>query len=456
MRNSTGTRTLPDCLITLALYALARVVTTVTLTVGFAFSDPVGFGDPHGWKGFFERSTAWDGQYFLEIARQGYPSALPVDDTGAVLQNAWAFLPVFPAVVRAVSTTGADPAVVAVLLATAFGGAASVALMVLVRPHVGRTTALWSSVFFAFGPMSFVLQLAYAESLGLLLAFAALIAMQRRHYWTVLPIVTVLAFTRPGALAIPLALALHAVLRLVQHDPVPVRERVAIVVTGVVTAAAGLAWPVVAALVTGVPDAYLQTELAWWRLHLDVQHFVPLTPWFLQADRVAGALGVVAVLVAVGATGWWLSSRSTLRIGLVPLLGSTSYLLYLFATFLPQQSLPRLLLPAAPLLGAPILHRTALRRGSCSVAACSRSPRRCGCCSSPTIPEPVAQDSASRRRCSATSKSAFGQDRCMSSRARSRSCCTARRAYHLRFAGTTYQGACGVDVRSKAIWYACW
>lgn len=48
MRDSTATRTLPDCLITLALYALARVVTTVTLTVGFAFSDPVGFGDPLG------------------------------------------------------------------------------------------------------------------------------------------------------------------------------------------------------------------------------------------------------------------------------------------------------------------------------------------------------------------------------------------------------------------------
>ena len=126
---------------------------------------------------------------------------------------------------------------------------------------------------------------------------------------------------------------------------------------------AGASVLVVAALVTGVPDAYLQTELAWWRLHLDVHHFAPLTPWFLQADRFAGTLGVVAVLVAVGATGWWLSSRSTRRIGSVPLLGSASYLLSLFATFLPQQSLPRLLLPAAPLLGAPLLHRTALRRG---------------------------------------------------------------------------------------------
>jgi hypothetical protein len=358
----TTTRPLPDWLVLLGLYGIARAVTTATFTVGFASTDPVGFGDPSGWKGFFERSAAWDGQYFLEIARQGYPSTLPTDSAGTVQQNAWAFLPVFPAIVAAVSLTGADPAVVAVLLATTFGGAATVALMVLLRPHVGRSTALWSAVFFAFGPVAFVLQIAYAESLGLLLGFAALIAMQRRRYWTILPIVTVLAFTRPGALAIPLALAVHGVIRLVERDPVPVRERVAIIITGLVTATAGLAWPVVAAVATGVPDAYLQTELAWWRLHLSVDHFAPMTPWFLQAARFAGPIGVVGVFVAVVVVGWWSSSRSTRRIGSVPLLGSVSYLLYLFATFLPQQSTFRLLLPASPLLGIPTLHRTPGRR----------------------------------------------------------------------------------------------
>ena len=35
------------------------------------------------------------------------------------------------------------------------------------------------------------------------------------------------------------------------------------------------------------------------------------------------------------------------------------------------------------------------------------------------------------------------------------SSCTAKRAYHLWFAGTTYQGASGVDVRSKTSRYAC-
>jgi hypothetical protein len=362
MRRSLNTRPLPDWLLVLGFYALARAVSSATFALGFAAADPVGFGRPDEHHGFFDRSTAWDGQHFLAIARQGYPEDLPTGGDGAVLQNAWAFLPVFPLLIRLVSVVGGDPAVVSVVLATVFGAGASLALMTLLRPHVGRMTALWSTAFFAFGPMAFVLQIGYAESLGLLLTFAALIAVQRHRYWSVLPIVTVLAFTRPGAVAIPLALAVHAVLRLVHREAVPVRERVAIVVTGIVTAAAGLAWPVVAAFATGVPDAYLQTELAWWRLHLDVDHFAPLTPWFMQAARFAGPLGVVGIVVAVVIAALWLSSRSVRRIGSVPLLGSASYLLYLFATFLPQQSLFRLSMPAAPLLGVPFLHRSRARR----------------------------------------------------------------------------------------------
>lgn len=60
-----------------------------------------------------------------------------------------------------------------------------------------------------------------------------------------------------------------------------------------------------------------------------------------------------------------------------------------------------------------------------------------------------------RRTCSAaTSKSAAGQMRTMLFSASMSRCCTTRRAYHLRSAGTTYQGAAAVDVRSKTIWKA--
>src|SRR4051794_35856363 len=38
----------------------------------------------------------WDATYYESIARAGYPPQLPVDATGAVLPNVWAFLPAFP------------------------------------------------------------------------------------------------------------------------------------------------------------------------------------------------------------------------------------------------------------------------------------------------------------------------------------------------------------------------
>ena len=68
-------------------------------------------------------------------------------------------------------------------------------------------------------------------------------------------------------------------------------------------------------------------------------------------------------------------------------------------------------------------------------------------------PEPrQAHDAASRAFSTATSKSAAGHCGSISSSASSSSACTASRAYHLRSAGTTNQGASGVEVRSKTVW----
>ena len=55
-----------------------------------------------------------------------------------------------------------------------------------------------------------------------------------------------------------------------------------------------------------------------------------------------------------------------------------------------------------------------------------------------------------------TSKSAGGQSRSSPRNASSSSWETARRAYHLRSAGTTCQGATSVLVLSRIVWYASW
>ncbi|KPG76581.1 mannosyltransferase family protein [Frigoribacterium sp. RIT-PI-h] len=143
----------------------------------------------------------------------------------------------------------------------------------------------------------------------------------------------------------------------------PKHELTTIVVAGLAMAAAGLAWPVVAHVVTGQSDAYLETEMAWWVDYVGRPAFVPLTPWFLLAGRWLGIGGVVLVLAIVASFTFWMTRRSTLRLGHEVVAFVAGFFAYLVAVFLPQQSLFRLLMPLSPVLGTPaISSRPWLRR----------------------------------------------------------------------------------------------
>jgi hypothetical protein len=170
-------------------------------------------------------------------------------------------------------------------------------------------------------------------------------------------------FTRPGAIAIALLLAIHLVVRLVGRKGIRRAEVAAIVIAGLVIAAAGIAWPVIADAVTGHPGAYLETELSWWTGFVGRQHFAPLTPWFVIATRYLGYAGIALVVGVLAAYAWWLSRRSLRALGHEFVAWGASYGLYLVAVFLPQQSLLRLLLPLSPLLGDPAFSASnAIRR----------------------------------------------------------------------------------------------
>jgi len=143
----------------------------------------------------------------------------------------------------------------------------------------------------------------------------------------------------------------------------PTRELTTIVVAGLAMAAAGLAWPVVAHVVTGQSDAYLETEMAWWVDYVGRPAFVPLTPWFLLAGRWLGIGGIVLVLAIIASFTFWMTRRSTLRLGHEVVAFVAGFFAYLVAVFLPQQSLFRLLMPLSPVLGTPAIStRPWLRR----------------------------------------------------------------------------------------------
>jgi hypothetical protein len=346
----------------LAVYAASRVVTTLLMLALYLVAGALHWegGSPQAHPTFLGFAGTWDASYYRRIVEHGYPATLPVDSNGDVQQNEWAFLPLYPLIVRGLMTaTGLGFPAAGVLVAMLCGAAASLVLYRLVASRVGSVSGLWAAVFFCFGPLSFVLQIAYAESLFFLLLFAALLATMARRYWTVIPFGVAAAFTRPGELALPLTLGIVYVIRALRArrggEAFGVRERVAMIVAGAVTAVAGLAWPLLAATVTGTPGAYVETELSWWTGFIGRVAFVPLTPWFLFTWRYASVAGALLVVAVIGGYAWLLSRPSIRALGTEVVAYAASYALYLFAVFLPQQSLFRLLIPLAPLAGAPAL-----------------------------------------------------------------------------------------------------
>jgi len=339
----------------LVVWAVSRLYSSTLLQSMFSLASAEGwtFASHRSDPDFFTFSGSWDSSAYKLLAEDGYPVPLPRDDEGYVTANRWAFLPVFPYVVKGVvAVTGFAYYPTAVVIATIFGLAAC---LVLYRLVVARSTAFaarWSVILFCFGPLGFVLQVAYAETLFLLLLFASLLALVRRHYLLMIPLGVVAAFTRPGVLALALALLVHLVVRFVRRREDPLRhvEAASIIAAGLFIAAAGAAWPYIAGWATGEPDAYLQSELAFWVGLIGRQEsFAPFTPWFLMGWTFLGIAGVILAIVVPAAFGVWMWRARSLGNELRA--WGVSYGIYLFAVFLPQQSIFRLVMPLAPLLG---------------------------------------------------------------------------------------------------------
>ncbi|PZE81761.1 hypothetical protein DEI91_12380 [Curtobacterium sp. MCBD17_032] len=357
----------------LLLWLASRVVSTVLLGTVYWLATANGwpFASYRRDPSFATFSGSWDASFYRTITEHGYPRELPTDDEGHVVPNPWAFLPLFPGVVRVLmALTGSSFWTAGLVVATLCGAGACVVLFRLVLAVADARRARWATAFFAFGATGFLLQVSYAEGMFLLLLFGGLLALVRRRYPIVALLGVLAAFTRPGVLALAVALAVHLVVRWVAArraaggrpgaEAFPWRERAAVVVAGLVVAAAGLAWPVVATAVTGRPDAYLDTELSWWVGFVGRQHFAPLTPWFLMAGTWLGPAGIVLVVLVLAGAAWFLRRRDVRALGPEVSGFAVAYVAYLVAVFLPQQSLPRLLMPVAPLLAADTF--TATRR----------------------------------------------------------------------------------------------
>ena len=357
-------RLVPWWLKVVVIWLASRLVTTSLVLVLASVQGP------NAWTtakpGYTAFATMWDGLWYNIVGVGGYPSVLPVTADGHIGENAWAFMPGYPAVVRVLMLlTGAPWAPVAVFVSVACSLGTALLFFRLMRRVQPQSTALFSVVLFCVAPLSPLLQFGYAESMHLLLLTLALLLVLERRYLVLVPVIAVMALTRPSGLAFALFLALHVGYRWYSRarDPFPVPEAVTASAVAVFSGVMGLAWPGIAWLVTGSVTAYTDTELAWRSAYIGYRELVPFAAWFQSGVWWLGQpLGVIAVLALIVAFTLVMFSSAVKSLGVDLRLWVASYALYLLAVFFPQSSVFRLLMPMFPLLGALARPRNAVYR----------------------------------------------------------------------------------------------
>lgn len=338
----------------IAVYSASRLVTTGIL-MSFAARQ-----EANAWTaarpGYGDFARLWDGHWYYIIAVSGYPDAIPRDASGLALENAFAFMPVYPFLVRTIMlASGLDFATAAVAISAVAGGGAALLFHRLMRVWLAPGTALLATTLFCVAPLSPIYQVAYAESLHLVLLLAALLLVIERWWVPLAFVVTAMALTRPSGLAFALALALYALRRFRrrQADPFPPRERASVAAVVAVAGLAGLAWPGIVALATGDLTGYVDTELAWRRPYLGPVELMPFTAWWQGAQWWLGDVRgpvLLGVVLAAAAASFALPAMRRMPVELRCWI--VAYAVYLLAVFFPQSSTFRLLVPLAPLLGA--------------------------------------------------------------------------------------------------------
>ncbi|MCH8613677.1 hypothetical protein [Arsenicicoccus dermatophilus] len=353
-------------LVSLLAYLATRVISGILIARAATQQVPVSWtGDPVTYWGM---TLMWDGTWYRKIAETGYPATLPLDPSGQVAQNEWAFYPAYPLLCRAVMTvTGLPFRYVGAGVATVLGCAAAVLLVHLLRRRCGDAVAVLAMLVWATYLATPVLQIAYTESLAMLLLVGFLMLLERERWWWATVLALVIGLSRPIGLPLGLVALVAVWLRWRRHGerPIPPREWAGMAATLAGCGIAGFVWPAVAWAGTGSRTAYTDTMGAWRTGH----EIHPFVPWWDNAqyffhDRAALVLGAYVLGLVLLVAGPWAAS-----LGWVMRSWLIAYPLYLFAVQDPHTSLYRylvLMFPAA-LIGVGAARRltvpTVLRAG---------------------------------------------------------------------------------------------
>jgi hypothetical protein len=330
------------------LYALTRLVSGVFLAVTAPEQLPAGMTD--GVRvGYFGFTRIWDGEWYERVAVHGYPQELPTNASGRVSQNQWAFYPLFPMLSRLLmELTGLSFAVVASTTALLLGFAAAIVMAKLLAERIGETAALAVVGLYAVFPAAPALQVAYTESLAMLLLCGYLWALSRERWLVATGLALLIGLARPIALPLGVVTLVAVALRWRRRrtEPVGRREAWSALAALVGCAVAGLLWPVTAWIGTGRLTAYTDTMGAW-SPGGQVRWFTPwitTTGWYLGTTGYVLLAGLLVAMLAMSAGPWSRALGPELRIW--PL----AYAAYVMAAQGPGTSTPRYLLMMFPYL----------------------------------------------------------------------------------------------------------
>lgn len=202
-----GRATLADLTRPAGVFLASRVVVLLAMCTGSVMASA---GGRH--LTVKDQFHAWDGAFYLDIAKRGYPRHLPVIG-GHVLSSRAAFFPLLPLLIRVVKkVTGLSPLQAGVLLGLLFGLAACCLLWALTRRLFDAEAADRATALFAFFPASFVLGMPYAEGLMLVLAIGCLWCLIERRFLPAGVLAALATATRPNAVVLVVCVLFEAVL----------------------------------------------------------------------------------------------------------------------------------------------------------------------------------------------------------------------------------------------------
>jgi hypothetical protein len=256
----------------LGLYFLGRALGWLMMIVVERQVHWVRLAERRPFRNWHEMMLRWDAFYYQIIATAGYPSKLPVDANGAVLQNPWAFFPAFPYAARGVrALTGFSFETAGVMVNVVAGAIAAVCLARLARAVANEAVALRTVAFWSFFPTAFVMQVPYSEAVYLAFGTGFLLALVNRRYWIAAPLLFAASLTKgyspPLSAAVLVAVVWH-----VQSERVR-GARAAEILKGLLRSGAAIliasalvapfVWVNIVASATGNAGAYSATQGAW-------------------------------------------------------------------------------------------------------------------------------------------------------------------------------------------------